>query len=72
MKLRRTCKEATALMTAREDRSLSLVDRTALYFHLLACKACPHFEHQMLIMRSAMKQWRNYQEDLPIAPTRPL
>lgn len=58
--LRRTCKEATALMVAREDRVLSWPDRMALALHLLACKACPRFNRQMLGMRNQLKQWRNY------------
>lgn len=61
--LRRTCREAAALMIAREDRALALADRVALYMHLLACKACPTFERQVLTMRNAMRQWRHYTED---------
>ena len=41
MILRRTCKEATALVLAREDRDLRLADRLALRLHLAACRACP-------------------------------
>ena len=57
--LRRTCREAAALIIAREDRLLSLPDRVALKLHLLACKACPKFENQVLTMRAAMEQWRH-------------
>jgi hypothetical protein len=60
MPLNRTCKEATALMVAREDRALGWADRVALGLHLLVCKACPRFERQMLQMRNQFKQWRNY------------
>jgi hypothetical protein len=60
MPLVRTCKQATALMVAREDRVLGWHDRLALRLHLLACKACPRFERQMLGMRNQFKQWRNY------------
>lgn len=56
----RTCKQAAALVIAREDRALSLPDNIALRLHLLACKACPNFEGQVLILRAAMGQWRNY------------
>jgi hypothetical protein len=58
--LRRTCKEAAALMVAREDRTLVWADRLALRLHLLACKACPRFARQMLSMQNSLKQWRNY------------
>ena len=60
MPLKRTCKEATAMMVAREDRSLTFADRIALKLHLLICQACPRFERQMLAMRNDLKQWRNY------------
>jgi Putative zinc-finger len=60
MPLMKTCKEATALLVAREDRTLSLGDKVALRFHLLICKACPRFARQMLTLRNGMKEWRNY------------
>lgn len=55
---RRTCKQAAALLVAREDRALSLPDTVALRLHLLACSACPVFERQMLTLRLAMRSWR--------------
>ena len=58
--LRRTCKEAAALVIAREDRDLKLNDAVALKLHMMACKACPEFENQVLTMRAAMGKWRNY------------
>lgn len=63
MVLRRSCKEVSALLIAREDRSLSLADRVALRLHLAACRTCPVFERQVLTMRNALRQWRNYAED---------
>jgi hypothetical protein len=63
MILRRTCKEVSALLVAREDRALPLVERVALRFHLAACTACPVFERQLLTMRNALRQWRHYAEE---------
>ena len=65
--LRRTCQEAAALVIAREDRDLKLADTVALKLHMLACKACPQFENQVLTMRAAMGKWRNYstENDMP-------
>lgn len=60
MPLMKTCKEATALLVAREDRTLNLGNKVALRFHLLICKACPRFARQMLTLRNGMKEWRNY------------
>ncbi len=68
--LMRTCKQAAALLVAREDRALSLPDTLALRLHLLACKACPQFENQLVTMRLAMDRWRHYtsgEEAMPVA-----
>jgi ribulose 1,5-bisphosphate carboxylase large subunit-like protein len=61
--LMRTCKEVTALVIAREDRELPLTEQLALHMHMAICKACPTFERQVMTMRNAMKQWRNYGAD---------
>lgn len=61
--LRRTCREAAALLIAREDRMLSLPDHVALKLHLMACQACPRFENQVLTLRAAMGRWRHYGEE---------
>ena len=61
--MRRTCKEVAALLVAREDRALPMVERVALRFHLAACNACPAFERQLLTMRNALQRWRHYSEE---------
>ncbi|MEO7105272.1 MAG: zf-HC2 domain-containing protein [Rhodoferax sp.] len=58
--LKRTCKQVTAMVVAREDRDLNLADRLALRVHMAICGACPRFERQMLTMRNGLRQWRNY------------
>jgi hypothetical protein len=63
MMLMRTCKEAAALLIAREDRPLPPVERVALRLHLALCKACPVFERQLLTMRNALARWRHYTEE---------
>ena len=60
--LRRTCREAARLITARLDRRLPLADRVALRLHLWACQACPGFERQVRLMSQAMGAWRRYGE----------
>ncbi len=67
MPFQRTCKEITALVVAQEDRVLPWRERLALRLHLAICAACPTFERQMLTMRNAMKQWRNYEDRAPLA-----
>ena len=63
MPFHRTCKEVSALVIAREDRALPWRERLALRLHLAVCQACPRFERQVLTMRNAMKQWRQYAND---------
>lgn len=60
---RRSCKEVAALVVAREDRHLNMSEKMALRTHMWICTACPGFENQILTMRSAMRQWRNYSGD---------
>jgi hypothetical protein len=62
MILRRTCKEATALMVAREDRALPWAERLALRLHLAACRACPRMERQLVTLRKAFANWRHYSD----------
>lgn len=54
------CKQAAMLLLAREDRSIAMSEKIALRLHVYACKACPNFEQQLMIMRKSMKLWRNY------------
>ena len=61
--LKRTCKEVSALLIAREDRELPPVERVALRLHMAMCQACPRFERQVLTLRNAMKNWRQYAND---------
>jgi hypothetical protein len=60
MRIKRTCKEVTALLIAREDRLLPWQERVAMRLHISICAACPKFERQLLVMRNVMKPWRNY------------
>jgi hypothetical protein len=59
----KNCKEITALVVAQEDRKLHWRDRLAVRMHMAICAVCPTFERQMLTMRNAMAQWRNYEGD---------
>ena len=63
----RTCKQVTALVIAREDQALPWLDKIARRLHMAICVTCPRFERQVMTMRNAMQQWRNYQEPDPVA-----
>ena len=60
---RRSCKEVTALVIAREDRALSWRDRMGLRLHMALCSPCPPFERQVLTLRNAMRQGRAHSEN---------
>lgn len=61
---RLTCKQATVLLLAQEDRRIAMDDKVALRLHTYACKTCPNFEQQLMIMRKSLKLWRNYSADM--------
>lgn len=63
--LYRNCKQVTALVIAREDRSLPWHERLAVRAHMAICATCPTFERQVLTMRNALRQWRQYEENEP-------
>lgn len=62
--LMRTCKEVSAMVVAREDRDLATGEQLMLRIHMAMCSACPRFERQVLTLRHAMRQWRNYGDDV--------
>lgn len=51
-----SCKEATRLMSAAQDRELSLGERAALTFHLAICKGCRAFDAQIRFLRRAVRR----------------
>jgi len=58
-----SCREASRLTLAREDRSLTLGEQAALRAHQTICEACRRFEKQVDFMREAMGRWRRYGQD---------
>ena len=53
-----TCEEATRLISESLDRKLPLGRRVALRIHLLMCKLCPRFLHQMLFLEEASDHYK--------------
>jgi hypothetical protein len=53
-----TCKDATHLMSAMQDRKLGIVERAKLRFHLACCTGCVRFKQQMEFLRTAMGKYR--------------
>ncbi|HEY9147415.1 MAG TPA: zf-HC2 domain-containing protein [Gammaproteobacteria bacterium] len=49
------CKKATQLMSQKQDRLLSMKERTSLRFHLLMCSGCRNYNQQMALLSVACK-----------------
>ena len=62
MKIPNSCRDISGLLLAREDRSLSVGERLAVRVHILTCRACQRFEKQTLLLRAALRQWREHQQ----------
>ena len=53
-----SCKDASRLVSRREDAALSAWQRQLLGLHLSVCTACARFEQQVRFLRSAMQRYR--------------
>jgi len=51
------CKEASRLVSQRQDAELSAWQRLALRLHLSVCAACARFERQIGFLRTAMRRY---------------
>ena len=58
----RTCREVVALISEREDRSLSTKENAVVRFHALICEHCTRWERHVSIMRQGMSAWKNYMD----------
>jgi hypothetical protein len=53
-----SCKDASRLVSRREDALLSVWQRWVLRLHLAVCTACTRFERQIRLLRDAMHKYR--------------
>ena len=53
-----SCREATRLLSQREDRRLSYGERVKLQLHLCVCTACTRFSRQLAFLRQAVSRFR--------------
>jgi hypothetical protein len=54
-----SCKEATRLLSQRQDRPLTAGERIRLGLHLAVCSACTRFARQLAFMRRALARYRS-------------
>ena len=53
-----SCKDATRLLSQRQERPLSTAENAKLRLHLLVCAACTRFGRQLDLLRDAMARYR--------------
>jgi hypothetical protein len=51
------CRQASELMSQSLDTKLSLRKRWSLKLHLMMCRGCSNFRHQVGFLRHAAKRW---------------
>ena len=54
-----TCREASRILSKREDAPLSFRERLQLWMHLRICDACRRVARQFSAMRLAVQKWRD-------------
>ncbi len=57
-----TCKDASHLLSERQERPLRLRERWGLRLHLWMCVSCRRFERQLAVIRQAMRSLRGRAE----------
>ncbi len=53
-----SCREASRLLSRREDGALPAWQRLFLRLHLSVCAACARFERQIRFLRRALQAYR--------------
>ena len=53
-----SCKDASRLVSQREEGPLSAWQRLVLRLHLAVCAGCARFEKQIAFLRTAMQRYR--------------
>ncbi|NCB56441.1 MAG: zf-HC2 domain-containing protein [Gammaproteobacteria bacterium] len=51
------CREVTRLLSAAQDRSLTLKEKMSLRLHLMMCSGCRNFSGQMSAIRKISKSY---------------
>ena len=53
-----SCREATRLLSQRQERALTTVEIVKLRLHLVVCVACTRFARQLAFLRTALARYR--------------
>lgn len=57
------CKEATRLMSLKQDRTLSFQERLSLRLHLTMCSACRECDRQFTLLHQAGRRFDPEDDD---------
>lgn len=57
MKILKTCKEVSELLSQSQDRPLRPGEKFGLRIHLLMCDGCRNFGRQLGFIRAAMRRY---------------
>lgn len=57
MKLMRTCREVSELLSQAQERNLTAGERCGLRVHLALCNGCRNFREQLAFIRRAMQEY---------------
>jgi len=54
------CHDATFLLSQRQERELSISERTNLRLHVTMCRGCTNFERQLPEIGKAVRAFASY------------
>ncbi len=54
-----TCREVSLLLSQGQERPLGLRERLVLRLHLLVCHGCANFSRQIVMLRAAIRRYRD-------------
>ncbi|AMX18923.1 hypothetical protein IEC338SC_1786 [Acinetobacter pittii] len=55
-----TCRQATQLLSEKQDRSLLLREQSGLQLHLLACRSCRRYAKQIKTISQLSKAFKSF------------
>jgi hypothetical protein len=59
MSLLPTCREVSVLLSQGQERPLGVREQLLLKLHLLACRGCANFSRQLVVLRAAVRRYRD-------------
>ncbi|TVT77688.1 zf-HC2 domain-containing protein [Acinetobacter colistiniresistens] len=55
-----TCRQATQLLSEKQDRALLLREQSNLQLHLLACRSCRRYGKQIRTLSQLSKEFKKF------------